>query len=54
MYLKHDNVITYESFQWNVTCMTLCDDVIFITLCITGALAHEIPWPDEIERRGFV
>lgn len=51
MYLKHDNVISYESFQWNVARSTLCDDVIFIASCITDALAHEISWPNEVERR---
>lgn len=30
MYLKHDDEINYESFQWNVTPTTLCNNVIFI------------------------
>jgi hypothetical protein len=42
MYLKHDNVISYESFQWNVECSILCDDVIFIASCIIGTLAYEM------------
>lgn len=49
MYLKHHNVIVYDSSQWNVACSILCDDVIFIALCIIDTLAHEMAWLDEVE-----
>lgn len=49
MYLKHDNVIGYESSQCNVACSILCDDVIFIALYIIDTLDHEMAWPDEVE-----
>lgn len=49
MYLKHDNVISYESFQWNVARSTLYDDVLFIALYIIDALVNEIAWPNELE-----
>lgn len=51
MYLKQDNVINYESFQWNVGHSTLCNKVIFIASCIANVLANEIGWSDELERR---
>lgn len=51
MYLNHDNVISFYSFQWNFACFTLCNDVIFIASCINNAFAHKISWPDEVERR---
>lgn len=49
MYLKHDNIMSYESFQWNVACSTLCNDVNFIALCINNTLPHKISSPDEVE-----
>ena len=53
MHLKHDNVVAYESFQWNVDRSNLCDDAIFIASCINVAFAHEIYWSNEMERRRF-
>jgi hypothetical protein len=51
VHLKHDNVVAYESFQWNVDRSSLCDDAIFIASCINVAFAHEIYWSNEMERR---
>ena len=40
-----------SNFQGNVTQSTLHDNLIFIALCITNTLAHEISWPDEVDQR---
>ena len=50
MYLKHNDVISYRSFQWNVVWTTLYDDVISIASCINKARAQNISWPDAFER----
>lgn len=48
--MKHDNVVTYESFCLNVLRSALCDDALFVASCINGSIARVISWPDEIER----
>lgn len=48
IYLNHDNVVIYESLQWNIAMFTLCENA-FVISCITNALAHEIVWPNEVE-----
>ena len=40
IFMKHNHVISYDCFQWNVARSTLWDDVVFIALCVTYALAH--------------
>jgi hypothetical protein len=37
-YMKHDNMLTYESLCWNVSCSALCDDALFIASYINGSL----------------
>lgn len=51
MYKKHDNEVTYESLCWNMLHCPLCDDALFIVLCINGSISHEISWHDVNERR---
>lgn len=48
MYLNYDNVVVYESLQWNIAMSTLCENA-FVVSCITNALDHEIAWPNEVE-----
>lgn len=48
--MKHDNVCTYDGFQWNWSRTALNDDCLFVASCINHAIANEITWPDEAER----
>lgn len=50
MYMKHDNVCTYDGFQWNWSRTALNDDCLFVASCINRAIANEITWPNEAER----
>lgn len=50
MYLKHDNTVHFEAFQWNWSKSSLSDDVLFVCSVINTVLAHEICWPDVNER----
>lgn len=48
MYLKHDVIKLLAMRIFNIT---LCNDLIFISKCIDGALAHEMAWPYDMEQR---
>lgn len=50
VYLKHEDVISYRSSQWNDVRTTLYDDVIFIASSIYEAFAQDISWPDAVEQ----
>jgi hypothetical protein len=50
-YLKHDNVVRFDAFNWNWSKSSACDDAIFVASCINSALKHELRWPDANERR---
>lgn len=42
LYMKHDNVIYLDSMFWNWSRLVVCDDVIFVALCVNEAIANEI------------
>jgi hypothetical protein len=50
MYLKHDNTVSFEAFQWDWSKSSVSDDVLFVCPVINTVLAHEIRWPDANER----
>jgi DDE superfamily endonuclease len=47
VYLKHDNTVNYESFNWNWARSSVSDDVLFVC---SVAMASEIQWPDSAKR----
>lgn len=51
--MKHDNVIDLDSMLWNWSRSVVCDDAIFVALCVNEAIAHEIKWPTIEERRAL-
>jgi hypothetical protein len=40
--MKRNNVTMYDAFMWNWLKFTLCDDALFITICINYAFVDEI------------
>ena len=48
--MKCDNVITYDSYHWNWSTNSVCDDAIFIASYICKAISDEIRWPNLQER----
>jgi DDE superfamily endonuclease len=46
MYLKHDNTVHYEAFQWNWAKSSISDDALFIYSVINVVLANDITWPN--------
>jgi hypothetical protein len=46
MYLKHDNTVHYEAFQWNWAKSSVSYDALFVCSVINVVLANEITWPD--------
>lgn len=53
IYMKHDNVIYFDSFLWNLLRSTVCDDALFVASCLNEALQDETRWPMTIVRRGL-
>ena len=49
--MKCDNVTTYDSYHWNWSANSVCDDAIFITSCVCEAISDEIRWPNPQERK---
>jgi hypothetical protein len=45
-YMKCDNVTTYDSYHWNWSASSVCDDAIFVASCVCEAIGNEITWPD--------
>jgi len=41
-YMKHKNIMKYDTFIWNWSIYVLCDNALFIALCINDVLAYEI------------
>ena len=50
LYMKYDNITSYDAFKWNWSCSTLNDDVLFISSCIDHALANDMVLTDVAER----
>jgi hypothetical protein len=50
MYLKHDNTVHYEAFQWNWAKRSVSDEALFVCSVINVVLANEITCPDENTR----
>lgn len=50
LYMKYDNITSYDAFQWNWSRSTLNDDALFIPSCIDHALANDMVWTDVAER----
>jgi hypothetical protein len=50
LYLKHDNTVNYESFNWNWARSYVSDDVLFVCSVINIVMASEIQWPDSAKR----
>ncbi|KAL2612208.1 hypothetical protein R1flu_023900 [Riccia fluitans] len=50
MYLKHDNSVVYEAFQWNWSKSSMSDDALYVCSVINEYLADEIRWPSHEER----
>ena len=48
--MRCDNVITYGSYNWNWSANSVCDDAIFVALCVCEAILDEIRWPNSQER----
>jgi hypothetical protein len=46
MYLKHENTVHYEAFQWNWAKSSVSDDAFFVCSVINSVLANEITWPN--------
>ncbi len=45
LYMKNNNVIMHDTFMWNWLKSALCDDTLFITLCINDiALVARVYW----------
>jgi hypothetical protein len=51
MFMKHDNMIQFHSFQWNYSRLAVCDYLVFVASCVNVALCNEICWPTADERR---
>lgn len=51
IYMKHDNISTFDAALWNWARSSMCDDSIFIASCINQAAADEIRWPSSAERQ---
>ena len=49
-YMKCDNVTTYDSYHWNWSANSICDDAIFIASCVCEAISDEIRWPNPQEK----
>jgi DDE superfamily endonuclease len=47
MYLKHDNTVHFEAFQWNWAKSSVSDDASFVCSVINAVLGNEITWPNE-------
>jgi hypothetical protein len=52
--MKHDNIIKHDTFMWNYSKSTFCDDALFIASCINNALGNEIQWPTVEEKVSLV
>ncbi len=44
LHLKHDNVTMHDAFMWNWSKASVCNDALFILLCINKAIVDEILW----------
>jgi hypothetical protein len=51
--MKHDNIVMYETFSWDWNKIAICDDAIFIILCIDETIGDEIWWPFIKEQATF-
>ncbi|KAH9105811.1 hypothetical protein AeMF1_018458 [Aphanomyces euteiches] len=50
LYLKHDNLTTYVSVNWNWSRSAANDDLQFIASCVNVACKDEIRWPNATQR----
>jgi hypothetical protein len=50
VYLKHDNTVHYDSFQWNRAKSSVSINALFVCSVINIVMAHEIKWPDQQSR----
>lgn len=51
LFLKHDNTSVFDGHHWNWSKSSLNDDCLFVSSCLNAAIADEIRWPTESERR---
>jgi len=51
LFLKHDNLCVFDGHHWNWSKSSVNDDSIFVSSCVNAAIANEIRWPTEHERR---
>ena len=50
-YMKHDNVVRLDGFNWNWAKSSACDDSLFVADCIIATLqSTELKWPNQVER----
>lgn len=51
LFMKCDNVVTWDAFVWNWARSSIYDDTFFVASCIYEAISNEIFRPDEGEQR---